>query len=493
MTLPNTKQDKPLIKYVDAICGSGKSYNLKLHIEKGAAANKRFLLVMPTLELCYQFPEDLKILNVKNVVISSDQTSATLKLKQAMSPDYSPRHIICTHEAFKHYCYQAMHNEEMRGLLSGFDVYIDEIPNATFGGYIKVDSTKAVDDNYPFLAWLEQRGSLWYVTEEHYDDLLTYWKEKNANSKELKQLLWVLLTGAGMLLDEDKHFFAYTASPISYGALWASEFVVMGAGVSRSEYLHFAECALGADVMKADDSLYPHVNRRIYPNHNVTIYAVMEGQASLDKLAYAFSNHITEIGEIAGRNFIYATNNDKYSAHIDFNFYSFAQEHLGDKKGGDVLSMSSYGLNHFQHYDRAIFLGVSNDNRDVSGKWSEYCEAMGWDWKVVNEKRKAARNYEQAYQFVSRCSIRNFDTRRAQVYVVPDLDCAEYLKSHYFKNASIDCLGFDKPKAERKARDTSKGEQTRLQVQQLKGKGHKQKEVAEILGINKGSVSRYWK
>lgn len=493
MTPTLNTEVKPLVKYVDAICGSGKSYNLKQDIEQGDKVFKRYLLVMPTIELCSQFSEDLKILKVKSVSIQADRTSATLQLKQAMAADYFPRHIVCTHEAFKQYCYRAFHDQEMRDLLKGFNVFVDEIPTATFGAYIKVDSTQDVNDNYPFLDWLEERDGLHYVKEDHKEDLLSYWQEKNANSKDLKQLLWVLLTGSGMLLDEEKHFFAYTATPITFAALWASEFVVMGAGVSRSEYAHFAEIALGADVVSADQSLYPDYRRRVYPNNNVTIYAVMEESASLDKLAYVFTNHLSELAQIVGSQFIYASNNDKHTAHLQCDFQSIAMEQLGDRFGGDVVSMSSYGLNHFQHYSRAVFLGVSNDNRDVNGKWNQYADLMGWDWSVISEKRKAARNYEQAYQFVSRCSIRNFDSRQQQVYIVPDEATALYLKQHYFENASVDCLGFDKPKAERKARDTSKGEQTRLQIQQLKSKGLKQKDVVAMLGLSKGTVSGYWK
>jgi len=485
--------DKPVLKYVDAICGSGKSHSLKEHILAGDKRDKRYLLAMPTLELCEQFKEDLARLGIEAITVSSESSSATTSLKYALYPDNFPRHIICTHEAFKHYCYLAMHNKEMQELLSGVDVFIDEIPSASFGGYIKVDSKSRVDDNYPFLDWLEERNGLWWIKEDNRDEFLAYWKEKNANSKDLKQMLWAMLAGAGMSLDTEKHFFAYTATPITYASLWASEFVVMGAGVSRSEYVFWAENMLKADVTSAPESLYPDETRRVYPNKKVTLVSLMQSNASFTSLEHTFTNHIKEVRErVAGEKFIYATNKDKNTAYVQCDFSQIGERELGEK-GGEMVSMASYGLNHYQHFNNAVFLGCSNDNRDVSGKWANYCELNGWDWELVKEKRKAARNYEQAYQFVSRCGIRNFDSKAPQLYIVPDAATAEYLKEHYFPNAKIDCMNLDVPKKPRKEKSTDKGDNTRAQVQALKLQGYKQKHVAEKLGKSKGLISQLWK
>ncbi|MEG3112430.1 hypothetical protein SC127_17025 [Pantoea sp. T14] len=479
----------PVVKYIDAICGSGKSFNLKQNIVSGDKVFKRFLLVMPTTDLCEQFRNDLKQLGVESVAIRSEKESATLQIKKALSPDYFARHIICTHEAFKHYCYQAFHNKEMQQLLSGFDIYIDEIPTATFGAYVRVKVSDAIEENFPFLAWIEERNGLYFLKKEHYDNLLCYWKENNANGKDLKHLLWVLLAGKGMLMDVDKYFFAFTANPISFASLWASEYVVMGAGISRSEFLWFAQNVLNADVMRASESLYPASERMSYPNRNVILYSLMESNASLEKLGYCFTNHLPELSRIVGKDFIYATNNDKNNSQFQCNFFGIGEKELGEK-GGVRVSMCSYGMNSYQDCHKAVFLGCSNDNRDITGKWVKYCELNGWDWETVSKLRKAARNYEQCYQFVSRCSIRNFDKRQQQLYIVPDLATAEYLKEHYFKSASIECLGYDKPKEERKK---VKGNETKALVQKYKAQGYKQNQVVEKTGLTKGRVSQIWK
>lgn len=115
--------------------------------------------------------------------------------------------------------------------------------------------------------------------------------------------------------------------------------------------------------------------------------------------------------------------------------------------------MASYGLNDYQHFDNAIFLGCCNFDSTLAGKWSTYVELNGWSEDFMT-KYHAAMNYERAYQFVSRCSIRNAESKASQMYLVPDLGCAEYLKEHYFRNAAIKCLEWD---TARKPRDTSKG------------------------------------
>lgn len=58
-------QRRKVITYVDAICGSGKSTTLQHYIKSSLLTNSeaippRYLLVMPTHELCGQVREELR-------------------------------------------------------------------------------------------------------------------------------------------------------------------------------------------------------------------------------------------------------------------------------------------------------------------------------------------------------------------------------------------------------------------------------------------------
>ncbi len=57
-------QKRPIVAYVDAICGSGKSTTLQQYIKSSLLTNSdaippRYLLVMPTHDLCEQVKSEL--------------------------------------------------------------------------------------------------------------------------------------------------------------------------------------------------------------------------------------------------------------------------------------------------------------------------------------------------------------------------------------------------------------------------------------------------
>ncbi|PLM03325.1 hypothetical protein CWN02_20995, partial [Klebsiella pneumoniae] len=155
-------------------------------------------------------------------------------------------------------------------------------------------------------------------------------------------------------------------------------------------------------------------------------------------------------------------------------------------EGGERVSMASYGLNHYQHLHKAAFLGCANLDGTTIGHWRKYCDLNGWDWRELEEKRQAALNYEKVYQFVSRCSVRVRGNNNKQVYILPDIGCAEYLKQHYFQDAVI------KPamiKTEMKKRDTSKGVTTLEIVKNYLEQGLKPKQISQLTGLEARYIS----
>ena len=477
------------ITYVDAICGSGKSTTLQHYIKSSLLTNSeaippRYLLVMPTHELCGQVREELKDRRVKSYHVDTE-TEAVNHLVATLENDFEHSVIICTHQCFIHYCYRAEFEPELQNLLKNFSVVTDEIPDAMFGAYIKVQHTDQTEENFPFLEWLEERDGLLFLREDCRDEFYKYWHEKQASGAELKRLLWAIMQGAGLLYEENKHLFAFTASPIIRSVEWAEQFTLLGAGSSRSLFVWTAEHLAGYAVEEAGEHLQPPLERRKHKSVPISLVAVCENRCTLTALQKVFHEHLQEIIQRVPGEFIFATNRDKALCQ----FTTIGDEILSNSARGERVSMASYGLNHYQHIHNTVFLGCSNLDRDFQGKWRQYAELNGWDVEEFEQKQRAAMNYERCYQFISRTSVRNADTDHPLVFVVPDLATAEYIKEHYFPGAKVECLNFGKA---RKKRNTSKGDNTRAEIQKHKANGLTQKQTRELMNVGIATVKRNW-
>ncbi|GKO10866.1 hypothetical protein NUBL22007_24150 [Klebsiella pneumoniae] len=354
-----------------------------------------------------------------------------------------------------------------------------------FGAYIKVQHTNRTEQNFPFLDMLEERDGLLFLREDDREDFYAYWHETEANGAELKRLLWAIMQGAGLLYEENKHLFAFTASPIIRSVEWAEQLTLLGAGSSRSLFVWAAEHLTKYEVEEAGEDLQPPLERRKHKRVPISLVAVCENRCTLTALQKVFHEHLQEIIQRVPGEFIFATNRDKSLCQ----FTTIGDEILTDASRGIRVSMASYGLNHYQHIHNAAFLGCSNLDKDFQGKWRQYAELNGWNVEEFEQKQRSAMNYERCYQFISRTSIRNADTDHPLVFVVPDLATAEYIKEHYFPGAKIECLKFGKV---RKKRDTRKGDNTRAEVQKHKASGLTQKQTQEVMNVGIATIKRNW-
>ncbi|KJM59585.1 MULTISPECIES: DEAD/DEAH box helicase family protein [Enterobacter] len=478
-------EKKPVVNFVNAICGSGKSHRLKEHIYdfNREAVPEKFLIVVPTHALAEQFKQELNRLRIPNHHICVE--GATLNLKSTLANSFQTNVVITTHECFTNYCHLATFNPEMRSLLAEHNVMIDEIPDGWFGAEAKIRHADRTAENFPFLAWLEERNGLLYLRDEHYDKLYQYYHEKHANSDSLKKVLYVALDGGGVMhteCDSSYSFFAYTYNPILKAATWAKSFTVLGAGVDRSGFVWMAENVAQIAVQEAGEHLQPEPERRKHKNVPIKIVVVLSEdvkRAGQSELANVFNSHLKEINQIVGKDFIFATNNDK--PICDFQTIGLAE--LGDRMGGEAVSMSSYGMNSYQDVHSAVFLGCANLGDKDRKRWADYCKRIGWDFETVMKKKRQAMYLERCYQFLSRTSIRNTDTDHPLVFVVPDMAAAEYLKTHYFPGSTIECLGIKK---------AGRQEETRLKVLEYKAQGLTQKKAAEVMAVSVRTVATYW-
>ncbi|MEL9441292.1 hypothetical protein J4X73_01775 [Escherichia coli] len=482
-------QRRKVVAYVDAICGSGKSTTLQHYIKSSLLTNSeaippRYLLVMPTHELCEQVKEELKDRRVNSFHVDTE-TEAVNLLISTLEYDFQHSVIICTHQCFIHYCYRAALETELQNLLRNFRIFVDEIPDAMFGAYIKVQHTDRTEENFPFLKWLEERDGLLFLREDCQTDFYKYWHEKQASGQDLKRLLWAIMQGAGLLYEENKHLFAFTASPIIKSVEWTEQFTLLGAGSSRSLFVWASEHLSNYEVEEAGEHLQPPLERRKHKRVPISLIAVCENRCTLTALQKVFQEHLQEIIQRVPGEFIFATNRDKSLCQ----FTTIGDDILINSARGERVSMASYGLNHYQHMHNAVFLGCSNLDRDFQGKWRQYAELNGWNVDEFEQKQRAAMNYERCYQFISRTSVRNADTDHPLVFVVPDLATAEYVKVHYFPGAKVECLNFGRV---RKKRDTTKGDNTRAEVQKHKASGLTQKQTQEIMNVGIATIKRNW-
>ncbi|HBL6131369.1 TPA: hypothetical protein LR639_004330, partial [Enterobacter hormaechei] len=303
------------------------------------------------------------------------ETEAVRHLISTLEYDFQHSVIICTHQCFIHYCYRAALETELQNLLRNFSIFVDEIPDAMFGAYIKVQHTKRTEQNFPFLDWLEERDGLLFLSEDKREDFYDYWHETEANGAELKRLLWAIMQGAGLLYEENKHLFAFTASPIIRSVEWAEQLTLLGAGSSRSLFVWAAEHLTKYEVEEAGEDLQPPLERRKHKRVPISLVAVCENRCTLSALQEVFHEHLQEIIQRVPGEFIFATNRDKSLCQ----FTTIGDEILTDASRGIRVSMASYGLNHYQHIHNAAFLGCSNLDKDFQGKWRQYAELNGWN------------------------------------------------------------------------------------------------------------------
>ncbi len=478
-------QKKPVVNFVNAICGSGKSHRLKEYILSFnlEAVPEKFLIVVPTHALAEQFKQDLNLLRIPNHHIFVE--GATLNLKSTLADNFRTNVVITTHECFTNYCHLATFNPEMRSLLAKHNVVVDEIPDGWFGAEATIRHADRTAENFPFLGWLEERNGLLYLNDQHYDKLYEYYHEKHANSDSLKKVLYVALDGGGVMhseCDSSYSFFAYTYNPILKAATWAKSFTVLGAGVDRSGFVWMAKNVAQIAVQEAGEHLLPDPERRKHKNVPIKIVAVLSEdikRAGQSELANVFNNHLREIRQFVGKDFIFATNNDK----AIYDFKTIGLTELGDRMGGEAVSMSSYGMNSYQGIHCAVFLGCANLSDKDRKRWADYCKRIGWDFEIVMEKKRQSMYFERCYQFLSRTSIRNADTDHPLVFVVPDMAAAEYLKTYYFPGSTIECLGIKK---------AGKQQETRLKVLEHKAQGLTPMATVEAMGVSLRTVRSYW-
>lgn len=508
---------KPLakpVRYVNAIPSAGKSWILKQRINNGGITNKT-IICLPTANLMKEYDKDL---NVRKHLILSDESSFPVvhQLKAALASDFYIEVILCTHDCLELYCQQAAFDVAMQQALQEVSIFVDECPSGAFGAQVRVQHEAFAQDNFPFLAWLEERekGGL-FLKEDCRENMQRYYDENHAKSDDLKKIIWCLLRDNALLAEEDERGYWYTAeaaNPLILASQWAESFTFMAAGIDKSELFYRAEHHLGIPVKQAPAEFQPDASRATFKRTDlITISYIFNEPASMNALAPVFPEVLMWIKRNFREGFLYATNNDKTLKGEQADFTSLADQELS--AAGERISMSAYGLNYYagfnvcgkdedflrylgvRHtaaayagYAQCAYLGIVNDEPFHLQRRRKYAECMGWDFDELSKRRHAQQNAERCLQVLARTVIRDHNNLKPVHFLVPDKQTAEYLQANYFPRCELNPLNFYR---ERKARDTTKGDHQLERVRDLKSQGKKIAEIAQILSLSEPQVKRY--
>lgn len=511
---------KPLakpVRYVNAIPSSGKSWNLKEKINNNGIHNKT-IICLPTTDLMTEYDKDLNV--PRHLILSNNASfSVVHQLKAALASDFHIQVILCTHACLELYCQQAAFDVSMQQALQEVSIFVDECPSGAFGAHVPVSHEKHTQDSFPFLVWLEERekGGL-FLKEDCRENMQRYYDENHAKSDDLKKIIWCLLHGNAMLAIPDQdgfHFVAEAVNPLILASQWAASFIIMAAGVDKSELLYRAEQHYSFPVIKAPAGFQPDARREAFKHTSlITMFYALEESASMSKLAPVFTEVLNWIRRNFREGFLYATNNDKTLKGEQADFTSLADQELS--AAGERISMSAYGLNYYagfnvcgkdekflaalgvRHtaaayagYAQCAYLGIVNDEPMHRERRRKYADCMGWDFDELSKRRHEQQNAERCLQVLARTVIRDHSNLKPVKFLVPDKRTAEYLQANYFPNCQVKWTGIKPPVMERKAKDTTKGDQQLEKVRELKSQGKKIAEIAQILSLSEPQVKRY--
>lgn len=505
------------VHYVNAIPSAGKSWNLKDKINNGEITNKT-IICLPTAKLMKEYEQDL-IVSVHKILSDDSSFSVVHQLKAALASDFHIQVILCTHDCLELYCQQAAFDVAMQQALQEVSISVDECPSGAFGAQVHVKHEEFAQDNFPFLSWLEERekGGL-FLKEDCREQMQRYYEESHAKSEDMKRIIWCLLHDNAMLAIPDQkgfHFVAEATNPIIMASQWAASFIIMAAGVNKSELLYRAEHHLGLPIIKAPLDFQPDASRATFKRTNlITISYIFNEPASMSALAPVFPEVLMWIKRNFREGFLYATNNDKTLKGEQADFTSLADQEL--KAVGERISMSAYGLNYYAGFNvcgkdekflaaldvrhtaaayegfaQCAYLGIANDEPLHLQRRRKYADCMGWDFEELSKRRHEQQNAERCLQVLARTVIRDHNNLKPVHFLVPDKQTAEYLQANYFPNCQVKWTGIVQPQKERKPKDTAKGDQQLERVRELKSQGKKIAEIAQILSLSEPQVKRY--
>lgn len=463
------------INVIDAICGSGKTTKFLDHFEsfEFEFSVERWLIALPTLDMCDSFCRDLRKRDIKNFtrIISDSDQSVTKRLSQALD-DKKQQLIVITHKGLESLSTDVFINKQLFKYIKGWNLLIDEIPNA----FCSADFEIIDQAHHSWLACLTKKEGYYHLdpnSPHKSSELVDMWNEKTYFADAPRNNLFNLGRGYPCLINEKDKVFSWGHNPILDIACYFENVYLSAANVLNSPFAFVAKHWCLYELVNSDDKFMPIADRNSHKHTDkIQIHAVFKGRMSLEKMkdkklreyAYQFVN------STCGSEYIYSSNK---------RFSSEANKNLR----GEQAPFISHGLNTWIGVNNAAWLGVARMSPQEKMLSKLLCDRNGGEgdeliWCIENFRQQ-----EAAYQFVLRTSIRDQSNDNAVTLCVIDDFTADYIKSNYLHEANVAYSDYTLPK---------KSDRTKERVQQLKRLGMKQKEVATELILGIATVKRHW-
>jgi len=404
--------------------GSGKTESVLSQLPRLLDEGKRILIALPTTLLIDEVTERIQALKLSHKVIDyRKHKSVTTKLGIELLQDNNQL-IICTHESI---------HKVKPGHLQSWTLIIDEIP-------------KIVD--YPNYALPPQElQRVLEYTEECEGQLLI---QDGLHDKVREQvtrfhqaanrldcstlghsaanIFRLLLCKVEVFIDQARTSDKRCVRAVEEFSSWwkiissAAEVHVLAANIANSEFEVFAQLhgfQFGESVFTPQQGL---------PNCEVTIYPVMPKEQIFSK---------AKVMRIEGNNRVIDNILAEVLAHADESPLLTANDWAELEFTPDVIyvPIDCRGLNVYSSATQAVLLFGGNPSP---------AEQLGLHYLA----KKYGRNFEEAFittrllerslQVVTRTAVRCWQNTKKIQFYVQDSRVAEYLRSTYFSNATVD-------------------------------------------------------
>lgn len=465
------------INVIDAVCGSGKTTKFLDHFEsfEFEFSAERWLIALPTLDMCDSFCRDLRKRDIKNFtrIISDSDQSVTKRLSQALD-DKQQQLIVITHKGLESLSTDVFINKQLFKYVKGWNLLIDEIPDP----FCSSDFEIIDETQHTWLNNLSKTDNYYYIDSGNEDkaaNLVGMWKEKTYFADAPRNNLFNLCRGYPCLVNEKNKVFSWGHTPILDIACYFENVYLSAANVLNSPFAFVARHWCLYELINADTKFMPNADRNSHKHTDkIQIHSVFKGRMSLEKMkdkklreyAYQFVN------STCGSEYIYSSNK---------RFSSEANKNLR----GEQAPFISHGLNTWIGVNNAAWLGVARMSPQEKMLSKLLCDRNGGEgdeliWCIENFRQQ-----EAAYQFVLRTSIRDQSNDNVVTLCVIDDFTADYIKSTYLHQANVAYSDYVIEKPVKRINNVA------ILVKQMSQQGMKQKDIADQLNINVRTVRRY--
>lgn len=488
----NTKEHA-CVEIVRAVCGAGKTYNYSNYIN--ATPADKFIVAAKTEILCEQIQRGLK----DSVLISTEglnlrkkkvQKSVTGEIVECVK-SYRHRVIVCSQRALELLALRLHYDDALRLALIDYQILIDEAPDNRKQINVTVDM--GLKSQYPWLAYTTVIDGLMYATQVEQLRLAL-----KANDTKSAGLIVALINGdkvRAVRLPDNKLMLKCSARSDLYLAAKVcngKKNVVIGSLIDQSPFIktgirngHIIE-ALPSNKIVISDSRNKHHN-----TGRVNIGVLTDKKASKTRSA----KYVHEIAQRAvselvtiGKPFIWASNSNGIECEFETIFESYFAP-----IGGVQVPYSSEGLNDYQDYTVAVWLGCVNMADKDKADYGSPEDVADWErWNTL----------EKCYQSLARTAIRKQDNHaivQPVHFLVLDDAQASYLTENYFTEAvrmgfepvQIETVDWSQANAQR---EFVKGDKTRAAIFEaanaVKASGVKKVTAKAVCEWLKGDVSQ---